>query len=292
MSKEIETGANHPRHLDLGPVLVLGGTGKTGRRVTEKLARAGHPVRIGSRRGAPAFDWADEGTWRDALAGAGAVYLSYYPDLAAPGALAATKRLTELALEAGARRIVLLSGRGEPEAEAAEAMLKASGADWTIVRAAWFAQNFSESFLLDAVRDGTVALPVDPEIREPFIDADDIAEVAVAALTDDRHVGRLYEVTGPRLLTLPEAVAEIAAATGRPLHYQRIPAEAYAEGMAEAGVPEEMASLVLYLFSTIMDGRNATRADGVAQALGRPARDFADYARATAATGLWRDRAA
>ncbi len=154
------------------------------------------------------------------------------------------------------------------------------------MRCSWFAQNFSEAFLLDGVLAGEVALPAG-EVPEPFVDVEDIAEVAVLALTEDGHHGRVYELTGPRALRFDEAVAEIAAATGRPLRFVEVPVGAFAAGMLEAGVPEEEAALVTFLFTEVLDGRNAQPQDGVQRALGRPPRSFGDYARATAATGVW-----
>ncbi len=271
---------------DSRAVLVLGGTGKTGRRVVERLEGQGLRVRIGSRTAAPAFDWNDRATWVPALDGMDAVYVTYQPDLAVPGAVEAVGAFAEEALQAGAKRLVLLSGRGEEEAQRAEEALKASGADWTIVRASWFAQNFSETFLLDAVKAGEVALPVGAT-KEPFIDADDIAEVVVAALSDDVHVGQTYEVTGPRLLSFAEAVAEIAEASGRAIAFTEMPAADYTALLRRHEVPEDYISLVLYLFTTVLDGRNAWISDGVERALGRRPRDFALYAEETAASGVW-----
>ena len=276
--------------MTASPILVIGSTGKTGRRIVQRLTEQGRPVRHGARGSNPPFDWGAPETWPAALEGVEAVYISYYPDLAAPGAAAAIERLTGLAKKAGVRRLVLLSGRGEPEAQRCEQIVAECGIDSTLVRASWFAQNFSESFLLDAVLSGVVALPTG-DVGEPFVDADDIADVAVAALTEPGHAGRLYEVTGPRLLTMEEATREIADAAGRPLRFERIPTEAYEAGLAEAGVPDEVASLVMYLFTTVLDGRNASTANGVREALGREPRDFADYARRTAAEGVWEARA-
>jgi uncharacterized protein YbjT (DUF2867 family) len=182
---------------------------------------------------------------------------------------------------------VLLSGRGEPGAQCAEAALKASGAGWTIVRASWFNQNFSEGYLIDGVLAGEIALPAGA-VPEPFVDADDIADVVTAALTNERHANKLYEVTGPRALTFAEAASEIAAAIGRPIQYTQVSAEAFAAGMREGGVPDDVVSLMEELFAVVLDGRNSQVMGGVQDALGRPARDFADYARATAATGVWR----
>jgi uncharacterized protein YbjT (DUF2867 family) len=267
------------------PTLVLGGTGKTGGRVVERLTARGLSVRIGSRSGEPPFDWENRSTWAPALEGVGSAYISYYPDLAMPGAPEAAGSFAELAVRSGVRRLVLLSGRGEPEAQDAEQAVRNSGAELTILRSAWFSQNFSESYMLDSVLSGEVALPAG-DTPEPFIDVDDIADVAVAALTEDGHVGRLYELTGPRMLTFAEAVDEIARASGREISFVPISIEEFVAA-AYQDVPSEFVELLTYLFGEVLDGRNASTAEGVRCALGREARDFADYARLTAATGVW-----
>jgi uncharacterized protein YbjT (DUF2867 family) len=269
-----------------GTVLVLGGTGKTGRRIVERLRARDVAVRVGSRSAAPPFDWEDRTTWRPALEGATAAYVSYYPDLAVPGAPEAVAALTEQALELGVRRLVLLSGRGEEEAQRAEQVVQDAGIEWTVVRCAWFSQNFSEDYLLEPIRGGEVALPAG-DMPEPFVDTEDIADVAVAALTEAGHGNRVYELTGPRLLTFAEAVAEIGRATGRELRYIPVTVDEYAAAVAEHDLPDDVIGLLRYLFSEVLDGRNAMLADGVQRALGRAPRDFADYARDTAATGVW-----
>ncbi len=271
------------------PILLIGGKGKTGRRVAERLTARGVATRIASRSTQPAFDWNAPDGWAAALAGASAAYVTYYPDLAAPGAADSIGRFAEAAVNAGVRRIVLLSGRGEPEAQRAEAALQASGADWTILRCSWFSLNFSENFMLDSILAGVVALPVGA-VREPFVDADDIADAAAAALTEDGHVGKLYELTGPRLLSFAEAVAEIAEASGRKLRYERIGEGEFHAMLVANGLPEDVVALVMVLFTEVLDGRNQSLADGVAQALGRPPKDFSDFARETAATDVWTPR--
>jgi uncharacterized protein YbjT (DUF2867 family) len=266
--------------------LVIGGTGKTGRRVAERLVARGVPVRIGSRSGTLPFDWELQDTWAPALQGVGSAYVSYYPDIAVPGAADVVSSLAELAVAHGVRRLVLLSGRGEEGALLGECAVQESGTDWTIVRSSWFNQNFSENFLLEPILGGEVALPVG-DVGEPFVDAGDIADVAVAALTEDGHSGRVYEVTGPRLLTFAEAVAEIAKATGREIHFRSVSIDEYTSMLAEFDVPPDFVWLITYLFTEVMDGRNAQTSDGIARALGRPPRDFSTYARETAATGIW-----
>jgi uncharacterized protein YbjT (DUF2867 family) len=270
--------------------LVLGGTGKTGRRVAARLEARGLPVRVGSRSGEPPFDWENPDTWASALEGVESAYVSYYPDLAIPGAPAAVRAFAELAVQNGVRRLVLLSGRGEEEAQSAEQALREvgeeAGVEWTIVRCAWFMQNFDENYLLEPILAGEVALP-SGNVPEPFVDADDIADVAVAALTEDGHAGQLYELTGPRLLTLAEAVGEISKTTGREIRFVPVSLEEYEAVLAEADVPPEFLSFLTYLFGTVLDGRNAHMTGGVRRALGREPKDFTDYARDAAATGVW-----
>ncbi len=282
------TGLDSTRTRPL--TLVTGGTGKTGSRVAAGLAARGLPVRLGSRGNSPAFDWTAPASWGPALEGVGAVYLAYQPDLAAPGATETLAAFTRQAVAAGVRRLVLLSGRGEPAAEAGERVVREAGVDWTVLRASWFDQNFSESFLLEAVRAGELVLPAGP-VPEPFVDVEDIAEIAVEALTPggpaERHVGRLYELTGPRALTFAEACGAIAAASGRPLLYREVAPSAFAAALEAVGEAPQTVALLIELFTEVLDGRNAAPADGVREALGRPARDFADYARRTAASGVW-----
>ena len=272
--------------MSSSPILVIGSTGKTGRRIAQRLSEKDHAVRHGSRQSDPPFDWEDRVTWAPALDGVRSVYISYYPDLAVPGAADTIRALTAQAVAAGVQHLVLLSGRGEDEAQACEQIVKDAGADWTILRATWFSQNFSEGYLLDPVLAGEVALPAG-DTPEPFVDVDDIADVAVAALTEAGHAGQLYELTGPRLLTFAEAVAEVAAASGRDIKFADMPREAYGAALAEAGLPGDVVWLVDYLFATVLDGRNSHLTDGVQRALGRAPKDFADYARETAATGVW-----
>jgi uncharacterized protein YbjT (DUF2867 family) len=269
-------------------ILVIGSTGKTGKRVADHLERRGIAVRRGSRSSDTPFDWEDRQTWAPAMAGVDKIYITYYPDLAVPGSVDAVRGLTELAKEAGVRHVVLLSGRNEAEAERAEDVVKASGLSWTIVRCAFFSQNFDEGAWLDEVLAGAVSLPVD-DAQEPFVDVDDIADVVVAALTDDRHVGRLYELTGPRLLSFGDAVAEIGKAAGRDIAFVSVPIDEYTAMLSEHGLPQDFIWLLNHLFTDVL-GSKAQLADGVQRALGREPKDFADYAREAAATGVWTSR--
>jgi uncharacterized protein YbjT (DUF2867 family) len=272
------------------PTLVISSTGKTGSRVAERLEALGLPIRAGSRSADPPFDWERPDTWAAALDGAGAAYVSYYPDIAIPGAVEAVTSFAETALENGVRRLVVLSGRGEEEAQRAERAIRESGADWTIVRCSWFSQNFSEGFFAESVLAGEVVLPR-TEVPEPFVDVDDVADVAATALSEDGHVGKVYELTGPRLLTFEEAVSEIASATGREIRYVPVSVEEYVAAAREHGLPEDVVSFLGYLFGEVLDGRNASLTDGVQRALGREPRDFARYVREAAAAGVWNDAA-
>jgi uncharacterized protein YbjT (DUF2867 family) len=268
------------------PILILGGTGKTGRRLAERLTAKNIPMRIGSRSASPSFDWERSATWGLALQGVSAVYISYYPDLAVPGAAEAIGAFARLAVANGVTRLVLLSGRGETEAQRAEEMVKASGADWTILRCAWFSQNFSEGFLIEALAAGEVALPVG-SVGEPFVDADDIADAAFVALTEPGHVGQLYELTGPRLLSFADAVGEIGRAAGRDIRFVRITHDEFTAAVAAYELPPEFAWLLNELFTEVLDGRNEKLADGVQRVLGRAPKDFSAYVNETAATGIW-----
>lgn len=281
MSKTTNTPDNSS-----GLTLVLGGSGKTGRRVAQRLQSRGVPTRIGSRSGSPAFDWAKPEGWDAVLDGVHAVYVSYAPDLAVPGATGSIQHFVDKAVAKGVTRLVLLSGRGEEEAQACERIVQAADIEWTIVRSSWFMQNFSEGEFLQMVLDGTIALPA-ADVAEPFIDVNDIADVAVAALTEDGHAFETYEVTGPRLLTFSSLAEEIAEAAGRNVQFVQIPSDSFIEGIAEAGVTGEVAWLLNYLFETVLDGRNAYVGDGVKRALGRDAADFSVFARRIAARGVW-----
>lgn len=272
--------------MTMQEVLVTGGTGKTGRRIVQRLREAKIPLRVGSRSAQPAFDWDVETTWIPALAGVDAAYIAYQPDLAIPRAPATIQKFVDTAVASGVKKLVLLSGRGEPEARQCEIIVENSGLEWTVVRASFFAQNFSEGFVLGAIQQGEVILPA-VTVPEPFIDVEDIADVATAALITPDHNGKIYDVTGPRLLTFAEAIAEISQEVRRDIHYIPVPIDAYKQGAEQAGLSKDYLWLMEYLFTTIFDGRNAHISDGIQQALGRPPRDFATYVEQVAQTGIW-----
>jgi uncharacterized protein YbjT (DUF2867 family) len=204
-----------------------------------------------------------------------------------PGATDAIQAFVDLAAKHGVKRLVLLSGRGEEEAQACERIVQGSGLEWAIVRASWFNQNFSEGAFIDMVLNGAITLPAGDQV-EPFVDVDDIADVAVAALTEDHHNGEVYEVTGPRLMTIADVAADLSKATGRQINYVNVPHEGFVAEVANSGAPKDVVWMLDYLFSTVLDGRNAHLTDGVQRALGRQPKDFADYANEVAETGIWK----
>lgn len=268
-------------------ILVIGGTGKTGRKVAKYLRDLGLNVRIGSRSGSPSFDWQDSSTWAAALESMDKVYISFQPDLAVPGALKTIKTLTREMQKSGVKKVVLLSGKGEKEAELCEQVIIHSGIDYSLVRASWFMQNFSESFFLDPILAGHVALP-NADAKVPYVSTDDIAAVATAAFLDDRHNGQIYELTGPRLLTFREVVQEISAATGRDIQFTRISLPAYSDIMREQQVPEDFIWLINYLFTEVLSTEgNDVITNDVEKVLGRKPVDFSDFVRETAKTGVW-----
>ena len=266
--------------------LVIGANGKTGRRVAERLWEKGVSVRSVSRSTEVPFDWANQSTWAAALDGIDSAYVSYQPDLALPGAVDAIRAFLLAAKKADVKHVVLLSGRGEEEAEIAEKVLQDSGLDWTVLRASWFMQNFSENYMRDELLSGSLTLPVGPT-KEPFIDVDDIADVAVAALTETGHRNKLYELTGPELFSFSDAVSEIARATDKDLSFNPVSYADYEAALREQALPEDVITLLRYLFVELFDGRNASVAHGVEEALGRKPRRFADFARKAAIEGTW-----
>ncbi|WP_319589999.1 NmrA family NAD(P)-binding protein [uncultured Draconibacterium sp.] len=268
-------------------ILVIGGTGKTGSRVAKNLSQLGNDVRIAGRKTKPAFDWENPDTFDAALKDMDRAYIVYYPDLAVPGARDAIRTLTDKALKAGLDKVVLLSGKGEKEAEACEQIVADSGLNYTIVRASWFNQNFSEGAFLEFILDGAVALPM-PDAEIPFVDADDIAEVVAKVLLDDSFNGETITATGPRKMTYKEAVETMAAEIGREIHYQPISIEEFKDGMKAAGLPDSYIWLFSYLFEEVLGNPdNQEVSHDLQKVLGREATDFRDYVTKTLTTGVW-----
>jgi uncharacterized protein YbjT (DUF2867 family) len=196
------------------------------------------------------------------------------------------KEFVQVARENGLQHIVLLSGRGEEGAQRAEKTLQDSGISWNIVRCGWFFQNFSENFMVEGILAGELVLPATDTV-EPFVDADDIAEVVAAALTQPGHRNKLYELTGPRALNFAQCIKEISEALGRPVKYTPVPIDDYINALREQGQPEDLQWLIRELFTVIFDGRNSEVMTGVEEALNRPATDFKAYIQKTIASGVW-----
>ncbi|MGE3590626.1 MAG: NmrA family NAD(P)-binding protein [Ilumatobacteraceae bacterium] len=273
-------------HPTTNTIAITGSTGKVGSRVAERIGHLGADLRRAFRAGDPPFDWDDPASWLALLDGASSVFVSFFPDLGFPGAADTIGAFAEVARTRGVERLVLLSGRGEPEAARSEEAMRAAGVPSTVLRCSWFAQNFSEHFLLQSVLDGVIALPVD-DVPEPFVDLDDVADVAVRALLEPGHADATYELTGPDALTFREAARILSQATGRRIEHIAVSPEDYVTAAVAVGVPVEEAEALTSLFATVLDGRNSYTTDDIARVLGRPPTAFAEYARRAAATGVW-----
>ncbi|PCJ94786.1 MAG: NmrA family transcriptional regulator [Flavobacteriaceae bacterium] len=268
-------------------ILVIGGTGKTGRKVADKLLSLGHSVRIGSRSVTPSFNWDQPENWVNVMQGMDKVYITFQPDLAVPGALEAIETLVKTAKKCAVKKLVLLSGKGEREAELCEQVVIHSGIAYTIIRASWFNQNFSESFFLGPILEGDVALP-QGNVKIPFVDTDDIAAVAVEALLKEKHDGKIYQLTGNKGYTFKEVVASIATATNRNIVFTPISLVAYSQAMKQQGVPENFIWLVAYLFREVLGNlNNAEITNDIEKVLGRKAITFSDYVQKTTNSGIW-----
>jgi uncharacterized protein YbjT (DUF2867 family) len=271
--------------MQSSPVLVIGATGKTGSRVARRLDQMGHQVRAGSRTAAIPFDWDNPDTWAPALAGVTKAYVTYFPDIAMPGALTKVEGFCAAARSTGLDQLVMLTGRGEHHARRGEELVRNSGIDYTIIRAAWFAQNFSEGYLRDPILAGILPMP-GGDVREPIIDVEDIADVAVAALTEARHRRQLYEVTGPRLMSFADMADALTAATDRHIRHLPMTYEQFHTSVAETA-GDDIAGILTAIATETLDGRNAHVCDGVERAIGRKPRDFAEFALAAARAGAW-----
>lgn len=271
-------------------ILVIGGTGKTGRKVVQRLNVLHQNVRVGSRNADPSFDWENPDTWSAAMEGIEKMYVTFQPDLAVPGALDIIEALTKQAKQSGIKKIVLLSGKGEKEAELCEQVVIHSGIDYTIVRASWFNQNFSESFFLDPILAGHVALP-QAEAKVPYVDTDDIADVAVEVLMNEKHNDQIYELTGPNLLTFTEVINEISQATGRTIGFTPISLISYTKMLEEFQVPGDYIWLINYLFTEVLAAKeNEVVTNDIEKVLGRQPKNFSDYVKETAITGVWNSK--
>ena len=258
---------------------VIGATGKVGSRVADRLEETGARVRRLSRGSTIAFDWEQPDSWKAALRGLDRVFVVFVPDLASPSSAAAVSLLTEVAIEVGVSRLVLLSGRGESGALVAEKIILESALESSIVRASWFIQNFTEGILAGSVSEGFVAVPAGDRV-EPFIDVNDIADVAVAALTAVTHEDRVIEVTGPELLTFADAAALLSESTGHPVSYLPVSLDEFHAAIS-AEINTDTADLLTDMCREVFDGRNESLATGVVETLGREPRSMREVLAAT-----------
>ncbi|WP_088328315.1 NAD(P)H-binding protein [Lacimicrobium sp. SS2-24] len=256
--------------------LIIGSTGKTGSRVMQRLKTLGYMPKGAARTGEVHFDWEAPTTWAPALNGIDSVYITYYPDLAMPRAPEDISCFCALAKMKGVRHITLLSGRGEPAAQRCEDIVRQSGIDWTIVRAAWFNQNFSEGLFRQFITQGNIALPVN-SVTEPFVDIDDLADVVVASLTEPGHEGQLYEITGPELLSFPQLAVRFSALLKRQVTFEQVSLEEFQHRLEQQNVAPEFIAALTYLFTEVLDGRSEFLTDGVQRALGREPKSFNQY---------------
>ncbi|EMJ90210.1 SDR family oxidoreductase [Leptospira meyeri] len=267
--------------------LIIGSSGKTGSRILSKLKQANYPVRLGSRKAEPSFDWENPEGWEKALKGINQVYISYQPDLAVPSSLKAIQSLVQVCQKNEVKRLVLLSGRGEPEARACEQIVQNSGLEWTILRSSWFLQNFSEGMFLDSTLEGKVLFPR-VAAKEPFVDLDDLCDLAFDSLVTDKHKNKLYELTGPELVSFKDVFQTIAKTTNQSILFEELPLDDYLVTLKEFGLPDDVLWLIDYLFRTVLDGRNESVSNDLELALGRKPKDFQTYAKETAKSGIWK----
>lgn len=276
----------------MNDILILGGTGKTGSRVARRLRDAGHGVRTASRtRGDVRFDLGEPSTWAVALDRISAAYLLEPQVQGTEEGQRRIPRLVDAAVAAGVRRVVLMTAPGVEGNDThplwrAEQAVKNSGLEWTIVRPTWFAQNFSEDFWLPGILDGALVLPTG-DGATAFVDAEDIADVVVAALTGECHNGQTYVLSGPRAISFGEAVGLISEATGRTIRHVDISPDEFTRAQIADGAPAHVAALLTRIYTDIRDGNAEALSDGTRRALGRQPRAFEDYVSAAAAAGAW-----
>jgi uncharacterized protein YbjT (DUF2867 family) len=266
--------------------VIIGGNGKTGRRVAALLTAQGRAVRTVSRSTSPSFDWNERSTWDTALEGATAAYITYSPDLALPGADEQLRQLGRVLTGLDMTRVVLLSGRGEPRAVLAEDALLDQVPSARVVRSSFFMQNFTEGMFVDFIAEGVIAMPAPGTVPEPFLDLDDLAEVVVSTLFDDSTAGAVLEVTGPASLSFVEVAATLSEELGRQVAFDEVSPQAFVERWVAAGLHPDEGRGLAELFAELLDGHNSHLSDSVATILGRPAKSFRDFVRDSLSRGL------
>lgn len=260
-------------------ILITTPNGKVGSEVTEQLLEQGHPVRLGAHTVEKAqaafpqaevapFDFTDEDKARAALVGVEALYL------ASPGDSRAepVKRVIDFAKEAGVKRVVRLSAIGVEASDnplrEVEKYLEASGLQYTLLRPSWFMQNYSTTNA-ESIRTQGAFYEPSGDAKTGFIDARDIAAVAVKALTEDGHHAQAYALTGGHAYDRYEVAAAISQATGKAVRYQEVFEVQFQKGLTSAGVPEGYVALMTGLYQAVRAGHSAAVTDTVEQVTGR-----------------------
>jgi uncharacterized protein YbjT (DUF2867 family) len=267
--------------------LILGGTGKVGRRLAISLSAAGHEARAASRHAAVRFDWADPSTWAGAVAGTDGLFIvgpgsatDWSPSLA---------RLLAAAERTAVKRAVLLSARGveflpDGAVATAEQTLRDGPLPWTILRPAHFSQNFTEAMF--APSDGLILAPVGTG-REPFIDVGDIADVAAAVLASDGYEGATVDLSGPEAVSFPEAAAIVSSASGTPVRFEDERDADHVARLRASGTPEGYVRWRMAMLGGIRRGADAYLSDGVQRVLGRQPTGFREWARREVPSSAW-----
>lgn len=267
--------------------VVLGGTGKAGRRLLSELTARAQTAVPASRNSPTRFDWHDPDTWAGAVDAADGVFII------GPGSANDwSGRLSDFldtAAAAGLRHAVLLSARGveflpDGAVGRAERALSAGPVPWTILRPSHFAQNFTEAMF--APVDGTILAPVGAGL-EPFIDVLDIAQVAAQVLADYSFTGQTIDLSGPEALAFDQAAAVLGEVSGRPVRFADEDRETHVARLRSAGTPEGYVRWRMAMLDGIRSGADAYLSDGVELALGRPATTFTAWARREVPEAAW-----
>ncbi|SDN55249.1 Uncharacterized conserved protein YbjT, contains NAD(P)-binding and DUF2867 domains [Streptomyces sp. cf386] len=263
--------------------LVIGATGTTGRRTAAQLIAAGHRVKAAGRRATPLpgtervrFDWYDPATFDEALTGVDRVYL--VPPVGDPEPAPVMVPFLHRAHAAGVRRAVLLSSsaipEGGPAVGAVHQALPGLFDQWAVLRPSWFMQNFTGTHThADSIRERGVIETAAGTGRVGFIDADDIAAVAVHALTDDRAPNTDLILTGPQALSHDDIAAILTQVTGRPVTHHHLTYDALRDRLA-AVIPREFATMLADMDRAIAEDAEDRTTDTVLRVTGRPPSPF------------------
>ncbi|MFG2847087.1 NAD(P)H-binding protein [Kitasatospora sp. NPDC048296] len=267
--------------------LVIGATGTTGSRVAAGLLAEGRRVKAASRSATPMagtqavrFDWNDPATWGEALDGVDRMYL--IPPIGSSDPAPVMLPFLRQARAAGVRRAVLLSSSaipaGGPAVGQVHRVLPDLFEQWAVLRPSWFMQNFTGSTPhARSISEEGAIMSAAGEGRVGFVDAADIAAVAVRALTDEQAPDNDLILTGPQTLNYAEVAAIITEVTGRPVVHRQLTFEQLRDRWATE-IPLEFATLLADLDRAIADGAEDRTTDAVQRLTGRPPSTFRAFA--------------